>query len=79
MGEIDILLANEKPAEPEAVPLTQTNAPPVSRKGDLWLIGFYRLYCGDALERASWQTLMDIHGDCPSSAARAASSSRAVI
>ncbi|MCK8465190.1 site-specific DNA-methyltransferase [Aliiroseovarius sp. S1339] len=58
MGEIDVLLADDKPSEPEIVPLPQTDASPVSRKGDLWLIGSHRLYCGDALERVSWQTLM---------------------
>lgn len=58
MGEIDVLLADDKPSEPEIVPLPKMEALPVSRKGDLWLVGPHRLVCGDALARASWQTLM---------------------
>src|SRR6202040_3590104 len=31
--------------------------PVVSRAGDLWLLGSHRLYCGSALDAASYETL----------------------
>lgn len=31
---------------------------PVSKPGDLWLLGRHRVYCGNALERSSYDTLM---------------------
>jgi DNA modification methylase len=34
--------------------------PPVTRPGDLWLLGPHRLYCGSALDPAAYATLM--HG-----------------
>ena len=34
------------------------NASAVSRVGDLWLLGQHRLYCGDALETASYDALL---------------------
>ncbi|WP_187430936.1 hypothetical protein ROLI_033250 [Roseobacter fucihabitans] len=58
-GEIDVLLAPETAAEPEPVPLPETDQPPVSRPGDLWLIGKHRLLCGDALNPDDWRMLMD--------------------
>ncbi|AEI94783.1 site-specific DNA-methyltransferase [Roseobacter litoralis] len=58
-GEIDVLLAPETAPEPEPVPLPETDRPPVSRPGDLWLIGKHRLLCGDALNPADWRALMD--------------------
>lgn len=30
-------------------------AEPISRQGDLWILGKHRLFCGDALERASYE------------------------
>lgn len=58
MGEIDLLLTPGKLSEPETVPLPETDNPPVSRPGDLWIIGPHRLFCGDALKSSSWHTLM---------------------
>ncbi len=58
MGEIDVLLADDKPATPETVPRPDTDKPAVNRNGDLWLIGPHRLLCGDALDPASWAALM---------------------
>ncbi len=58
MGEIDVLLGADAPAEPEPVPKPDTDTPPVSRSGDLWHIGPHRLYCGDALDPLSWQALL---------------------
>lgn len=58
MGEIDVLLSDDTPPEPETVPLPETDKLPVNRPGDLWLIGPHRLYCGNSLEKSSWHALM---------------------
>jgi DNA modification methylase len=31
----------------------------VSRPGDLWLLGYHRLYCGSALETTAYDVLLD--------------------
>jgi hypothetical protein len=52
LGEIDTILddaSEKKPVEPDPedhVPAVV--AAPVSRKGDLWILGSHRLLCGDA-------------------------------
>lgn len=58
MGEIDVLLSDDTPPALETVPLPETDNLPVSRHGDLWLIGPHRLYCGNSLEKSSWHALM---------------------
>jgi DNA modification methylase len=62
VGEIDLRIEglSESPpgtADPadEQHPLA---ADPVSKPGDLWQLGRHRLFCGSALERTSYQTLM---------------------
>ena len=35
-----------------------TDGPAVTRPGDLWVIGDHKLYCGDALQKASYDILM---------------------
>jgi DNA modification methylase len=59
MGEIDILLDadNDDGAVPETIPAPDPG-PPVSRPGDLWLLGEHRLYCGDALEAAPYEAVL---------------------
>lgn len=60
--EIDILLSQQDndsdtaETEEETLDVPQK---PVSKVGDLWLLGHHRLYCGNALEEASYQTLME--------------------
>jgi DNA modification methylase len=64
MGEIDIILdeadqGRRENAEagddiPERVP-----GPPISRIGDLWLLGTHRLLCGDARDNRSYELLLD--------------------
>jgi DNA modification methylase len=39
--------------------IPEAPAIPVSRVGDLWLLGKHRLLCGSSLEAASWDRLMD--------------------
>ena len=58
VGEIDVLLGDNKPSDPETVPEPDTEYPPVSRQGDIWLIGQHRLICGNALEETTWRALM---------------------
>ena len=60
-GDIDRLLAavtgTEEDAAEDAAP--QPEADPVSRPGDLWLLGRHRLLCADARLRASYELLLD--------------------
>jgi DNA modification methylase len=63
MGEIDLRiegLANESDANDEAanaIPETQVG-PPVSRAGDLWLLGEHRVICVSALDTNAYVELM---------------------
>jgi DNA modification methylase len=61
-GEIDILLDGE-PAKPESAdPLDECDTalagPPVTIVGDVWQLGRHRLVCADALDRATYATLL---------------------
>ncbi len=56
--EIDLLiLGDEVSSEPETAPLP-SHGPAISKRGDLWLCGPHQLYCGDALDEASYQTVL---------------------
>ena len=69
VANLDISIPNESGSDEPDVPDIPLN--PVSRVGDLWLIGDHRLYCGDARDVASWETLMGddratlVFGDMP--------------
>ena len=59
--EIDAIIDGAGPQEPsdpreEVIPLTADL--PVSRVGDLWLLGPHRLLCGDATKEQSYRHLM---------------------
>lgn len=60
-AEIDFLLDPEaKKADDPADSDGLEPAPdPVTRLGDLWLLGEHRVYCGSATEAASFEALMD--------------------
>lgn len=66
MGEIDLriesLTANEQSEDDpgDALPPT-SNQVPVSRPGDLWLLGRHRVYCSNALEATAYEAVM--HGE----------------
>ncbi|WP_218037627.1 site-specific DNA-methyltransferase [Reyranella soli] len=47
-----------KAAKPEVVPELERDRPAVSAPGDLWQLGKHLLFCGNALEPASYQKLM---------------------
>src|SRR5712671_4339500 len=62
MGEIDLKIAGiegesaaEDPADAVAEPAA---GPPVSKPGDLWLLGDHRVLCGSVLDTATVPTLM---------------------
>lgn len=58
-ADLDFSLPEEEAQEePDEVELADPDAQPVSRVGDLWEIGPHRLYCGDARDAASWETLL---------------------
>lgn len=59
MGEIDLLLGTDVPTgQPPEPPLPDTPAKPVTRPGDIWVLGEHRLICGDALDPATYDRLM---------------------
>lgn len=63
-GEIDLMLeedfglADEPSADP-ADDQVEPPADPVSRAGDIWLLGEHRLLCGSSLDAANWSILLD--------------------
>ncbi len=61
MGEIDILIGGINDADDEAdrLPRIDPSMPPVSRPGDLWLLGRHRLLCADATRAESFTRLMN--------------------
>lgn len=54
--ELVSFMASANPAEDEAPPVPAT---PVSRAGDLWLLGSHRVLCGDATNAGDVSRLMD--------------------
>ena len=62
MPEIDILI-DELDADDEEDPADEvpevSDGPPVTRPGDIWRIGKHRLICGDALDPANYDRLLD--------------------
>lgn len=57
-ADLDFALPDAEGETAEEVELPSTDTPVVSRLGDLWQVGPHRLYCGDAREVASWETLL---------------------
>ena len=51
--------AEPEPDEDDAVPEVDPDAEPIARRGDLWLLGEHRLYCGDATDPAAYEALLD--------------------
>ena len=62
-AEIDLLIEGVEAAvaggEDDDVPEPARDTPPVSAPGDLWLLTPHRLLCGDALDRSSYDRLLD--------------------
>jgi hypothetical protein len=60
-AEVDLLigeLGQTEPDDADDVPEVDRSKPAVSRPGDLWRIGDHALFCGDALEKASYKALL---------------------
>lgn len=57
-GEIDLLLQHDDAEQADTEPLPDPPAVPISRPGDLWLLGEHRLLCGSCLEEQNWTRLM---------------------
>ncbi len=60
-AEIDLILDEANDAEDEKDPADEqieVPAEPVTRAGDLWLLGKHRLLCGSSLEESCWQLLL---------------------
>lgn len=60
-AEVDLLigeLGQTAPEEADNIPEIDRSKPAISRSGDLWRIGDHFLFCGDALDRASYQALL---------------------
>jgi len=61
-AEIDIVLGEAEEAAgaaPGADALPEPSSrPPVTRAGDLWILGKHKLYCGDAQEQSAYEALL---------------------
>ena len=62
-GELDILLDGSAsdgvaPDPQDTIDAALLEGPAVSRFGDCWRLGDHRIFCGDALERVSYQILL---------------------
>ena len=58
MGEIDALLDGGGLEQEDELPEVDPAVGPVTRLGDLWLLGEHRLLCGDALKAESYDRVM---------------------
>jgi DNA modification methylase len=57
--DIDLILDEQGTGVPDEAPIpAPDHGKCVARRGDLWLLGEHRLYCGSALEAASYAALM---------------------
>lgn len=57
-ADLDFALVNNDESEAEEPAAGPPSFDPVSRVGDLWLIGPHRIYCGDARDSVSWDALL---------------------
>ncbi len=58
-GRIELDLGSSGLVDPDEVP--EPPAEPVSKLGDLWLLGEHRLLCGDVTKAADVQKVTDGH------------------
>ena len=63
MGEIDVMIEGlsitDAEADADDEPPTEQTAVPVSKVGDLWLLGQHRIYCGNSLAPEPFAALMN--------------------
>ena len=58
MGEIDVALPMTGEDEEDVLPAVNENEQPITKPGDLWILGDHRLLCGDALVAESYALLL---------------------
>lgn len=60
VAEIDLLVKpDDDQREAQEPPLPEPGClPSIARRGDIWLLGEHRVFCGDALDPASYQALL---------------------
>lgn len=58
IGEIDSVLYDNGVAEEDELPTIANDAQPVTKLGDLWILGEHRLLCGDSLCPESYPRLL---------------------
>jgi hypothetical protein len=58
MGEIDGLLDGNGAEEEDEIPVADENSDPVTRPGDIWVLGAHRILCADARDLASYERLL---------------------
>jgi DNA modification methylase len=65
-AEIDLILEPAAPTDnkDDVLPTISIDAPIVSEPGDLWYLGEHRLFCGNALEPASYAKLLETARAC---------------
>lgn len=59
IGDLDVQVGTAETAAEVPIELPDASADAVSRLGDLWQVGPHRLYCGNARDRESYETLLD--------------------
>src|SRR5262249_1384955 len=60
IGEIDLRIESlaESDRDPVETPLPAPSGPVVTQRGDLWLLGRPKIFCGSALEASSYEVLL---------------------
>ena len=58
MGEIDVALGGHGHDQEDELPAVEGEESPVTRPGDLWVLGEHRLFCGDALRTETYDLLL---------------------
>jgi DNA modification methylase len=60
-AEVDIIIEGigDESEQPENVVPEENSGPPVSRLGDVWMLGKHILVCGDSTDAATYKLLMD--------------------
>ena len=61
MGHIDVILdaAGDRKSDRHGDDNIPAAGPAITQTGDLWRLGAHRIFCGDALDSASYDTLLD--------------------
>ncbi|ONF96070.1 ParB N-terminal domain-containing protein [Sphingomonas jeddahensis] len=69
--QLDAIMLDDAPVATELSQKTEPEGEPVSRLGDIWVLGKHRLLCGDALNAGNYELLLEgkpvaaVLTDCP--------------